>query len=117
MKSHAFHMLYAGTQSVPEIRAQVGQSRTLEEIAAACAQLKARREADASIPQLGWYNRYRKPINVEPSARSKDKKDNAESGAAAGGCIDGCAESANDKEKSDGKRKAEGGDAAPEMEK
>lgn len=36
-KSHAFHMLYAGTQSCPEIRAQVGQARTLEEISAAAA--------------------------------------------------------------------------------
>eukprot|EP00396_MALV-II-16_sp_LP-1_P000041 gene41-56_t len=62
VKSHAFHFLYAGLQTCTDVRDQVARAKSVAELRQACERLKERREADLSIPQLGWYMRYRQPL-------------------------------------------------------
>lgn len=78
VKSHAFHFLYAGLQTCTDVRDLVARSGSVADVGRAAALLRSRREADAAIPQLGWYARYRSPIG------GKDKK-SGESGGAGGG--------------------------------
>jgi len=74
VKSHLFRFLYAGLQHHTDIRAQLGSARSLEEIAAAAASLRARRveeraRGDTLWPDKGWYARYRCPLGKVPAAK------------------------------------------------
>lgn len=78
VKAHLFRFLYAGLQHHVDFRAQLGASKSLEDIEAAAAGLRARRveersRGDFSWPDSGWYRRYRNPLGGK--AAEKDKKE------------------------------------------
>merc|ERR1719356_49222 len=71
VKAHLFRFLYAGLQVNVDLRAQLGSARNFDEIGAAAAALRARRDnelaarngvEDPERPDVGWYLRYRRPL-------------------------------------------------------
>lgn len=71
VKSHLFRFLYAGLQYHIDLRSNLGSAKNLQDISAAAAALRARRDAEAasrghladpSRPDRGWYRRYREPL-------------------------------------------------------
>merc|ERR1712129_131949 len=91
VKAHLFRFLYAGLQYHIDIRAQLGSSRTVEEIGVTAAALRARRDAeyevrggaeDLSRPDKGWYLRYRRPLGDRSEKTTRAERKAAAQGAA-----------------------------------
>lgn len=72
VRAHLFRLLYAGLRLHTDIRDQLVEARSLEDMAAAAAALRERRkkerveciEPGASWPDSGWYRRHRDPLKV-----------------------------------------------------
>eukprot|EP00397_Hematodinium_sp_SG-2012_P050078 GEMP01058039.1.p1 GENE.GEMP01058039.1~~GEMP01058039.1.p1 ORF type:complete len:404 (+),score=73.87 GEMP01058039.1:147-1358(+) len=65
VKSHLFRFLYAGLQYNTDLRSELGQSRTFDEMRKVATTLAERRKEKKEHPDKGWYRRYRNPLGFD----------------------------------------------------
>merc|ERR1719258_575561 len=63
VKKHLFTFLYAGLQWHTDLRSQLGQAKSIQEMRDVADELRRRREnEETDCPDRGWYFRHRNPL-------------------------------------------------------